>query len=414
MEKSGKKVFIIGSDASAYSVAEKMSEINEVSEVFVAPGNNGMKDFSTVVDIRENNVRELLEFALENGIDLTVVISEIAVKNHIATVFQENNQMIFAPTKNSAEICLSRSVCRKFMYKTRIPCPKFGIFDKSNMAIDYLKKTNMPVVVSTDEHRSKGTLLCNSFSIAKTCVEELFDTNEKKVIIDDYIFGHEFSFYVVTDGYQALPLGSVATYKHELEGNGGLLTEGMGSFTPDYKISKQVEDKIMQQIIYPILIALEKQQTPYVGILGIDLVINDAEQLFALEFNSFIKPADCQGVLTLLNENIYNLFQACVIGAFADDYEKIDIVDKYAASCVISAKKPDTIIYGLDNLDENTSVAHFNTRKNQYLEYETTGGNTLVLTRTARTLSKAVEDLYEEVSAVKFDGMKYRKDIAKV
>lgn len=412
-EKTGKKILIIGSSAVEYTLAKKISELDEVSEVFVAPGNDAMKEFSTVIDIREKSVEELLEFSLENAIDITIASSETAIKEDIASVFQQNNQMIFAPTKESAYICLSKSGGKKFMYKTRIPCPKFGIFDKAAIAIDYVNKSNLPVVIKTDEHQSKGVLICNSFSVAKKFIEELFDNDEKKVIIEDYVLGHEFSFYVITDGYHAIPIGSVANYKHELEGNGGLITAGMGSFTPDYKVTKQIEKRILQQIIYPTLNTLARQQTPYVGILGVDLVMNDMEQLFAIEFDSFLKSPDSQTILPLINENILKLFEACVIGSFADDYESIDISDKAAISCVLSTKKSDAIIYGLDELDEDTQVAHFNTKKNAYLEYETIGGRTLVLTRTARVLSKAINDLYEEIPIVKFDGMKYRKDIGK-
>ena len=411
MEKMGKKVLIIGSSACEYTLAKKMSELQEISEIFVAPGNDGMQEFCTVVDIRENSIQELLEFVLENAVDLTVASSEIAIKNNIASVFQQNNQMIFAPSQKSANICLSKAFGKKFMYKTRIPCPKFGIFDKPTLAVNYVEKSKMPIVIKTDEHQENGVLVCNSFSIAKNFIEELFDRDEKKVILEDYVLGHEFSFYVITDGYHALPLGSVATYKSELEGNGGVLTEGLGAFTPDYKISKQVEQKIMQQIIYPAINILAKEQTPYVGILGVDLVMDDMENLSALEFNSFLRTPDAQGILELLNENIYNLFEACVVGSFADDYEQLDIPDKFAASCVILAKSKEKIIQGLDDLDENTKVAHINTKKNKYLEYETISGRTLILTRIARVLSKALDDLYEELSVINFEGMKYRKDI---
>ena len=413
--KLEKKVLIIGSSACEYSLAKKMSELEEVSEVFLAPGNDAMMEFCTIVDIRETNVQELLEFALENAIDLTVAASELAIKNDVATLFQSNNQMIFAPTQESAAICLNKTIGKKFMYKTHIQCPKFAIYDKPSMAVDYAKKSGMPLVIKTEEHHeNKGVLLCNAFSVAKTFIEELFGNDESRVIIEDYILGHEFSYYVITDGYNAIPLGSVATYKHELEGDGGLLTSGQGAFSPDYKISRQVEQRIMQQIIYPTLNTLARQQTPYVGILGVDLIMNDREQLFAIEFNSFLQSPDSQSILALLDENLYQLFEACVVGSFADDYEQIDISDRYACSCVLSDRKEGAIISGLDDLDENTQVAHFNTKKNKYLEFETRGGRTLVLTRTARVLSKAVDDLYEEISTVKFDGMKYRKDIAKV
>lgn len=412
--KTGKKAFIVGSSAAEYTLAKKLSEADEISQVFVAPGMDAMKDFCTVVDIREQNVQELLEFALENAIDMTIAVSEEAVKNDIATLFQQNHQMIFAPTKESASICLYKSVGKKFMYKNRIPCSKFGIFDKAAMAVDYAKNANLPIVVKTDENQKKGVLICNAFSVAKNFIEDLFEHGEKKVIIEDYAYGHEFSFYVITDGYHALPLGSVATYKHELEGNGGLLTSGVGAFAPDYKVSQQVEWKIMQNVIYPTLNSLAHSHTPYVGILGVDLIMGENEQLSALKFNTFLQVPDSQVVLALLNENIYGLFEACVVGSFADDYNHIDIEDKSAVSCVLSSLSEDKLISGLDEVDEETQLAFFNIRKNQYLEYETKKGRTLILTRTARVLSKAVSDLYEEIEIVKFDGgMKFRKDIGK-
>lgn len=412
--KIGKKVLIVGSGAGEYTLAKKIAELEEVVTVFVASGNDAMKEFCTIIDIRENNVQELLEFALENAIDLTIASSELAIKNDIASIFQQNNQMIFAPTKESASICSSKSHGKKFMYKTRIPCPKFAIFDKPSLAIDYVNTSNMPVVIKTDEYQSKGVLVCNALSIAKSCIEHLFESGEKKVIIENYVLGHEFSFYVVTDGYHALPLGSVATYKQELEGNGGLITEGMGAITPDYKVSKQVERRILQQIIYPTLNNLARQQTPYVGILGVDLIMNTEEQLFVIEFNSFLRVPDSQAILALLNENIYHLLQACVVGSFADDYTQLDIADEYAASCVLLGKKKEAIISGLDDLDESTQVAHFNTNKNAYLEYEITGERAIVITRTARVLSRALEDLYEEMPVINFEGMKFRRDIGKM
>lgn len=411
-EKNGKKVFIIGSSAVEYTLAKKMVGLDIVSEVFVAPGNDAMREFCTTVDIREDSTEELLEFALENAIDLTVASSELAIRSDIASVFQSNNQMIFAPTKESADICLSKSSGKKFMYKTRIPCPKFGIFDKQNLALDYVSKSDLPIVIKTDYHQGqKGVLLCNAHSIAKMFVDELFDSGEKKVVLEDYVFGHEFSFYVITDGYEVLPLGTVATYKHELEGEGGLLTPGMGAFSPDFKVSNQVENRILQQIIYPTLNNLEREQTPYVGILGVDLIINQNDDLYALEFNPFFKAPDCQVLLSLLNENIYELFMACTIGSFGDDYNKIDMSSAFATSCVLTAKKEHEVISGLEELDDDTQVAHFNTKKNKYLEYETSGGRTLAITRTANVLSKAVDDMYEEVSVIKFNGMKFRRDI---
>ncbi len=414
MEKAGKKVLIVGHDATAYTLAKQMLELENVSEVFVASGNNAISEFAKVVDIRENNVQELLEFALENAIDLTVVQSEDAIRADISSIFSTNGQLIFAPTKASAFICQNKSNGKKFMYKNNIPCPRFGIFDKPQNALEHIKNSKLPVVIKSEELQQNGVLVCNTVNLAKNYTDALFDSGEKRVLIEDYIFGHEFSFYVITDGYHALDLGCVATYKYELDGNGGLLSSGMGAFADDYTISNNIKAQIMNNIIYPTLNALAKDGKPYTGILGVDLVKDYNDNLFVIEFNPFLKSPDAQCILPLIKQNLYNLFLACAIGSFADDYEYIELFNQSAAACVIRSSKENSIIEGLDKIDENTQIAHFNTRKNKYLEYETPKGRAIILSRKASTLARAVNEMYEDIELIDFDGIKYRKDIGKI
>jgi phosphoribosylamine--glycine ligase len=154
---------------------------------------------------------------------------------------------------------------------------------------------------------------------------------------------------------------------------------------------------------------------PYVGILGLDAVLTSEGDIVALEYNTFLQEHDCQGVLALMKENLFYLMEACTIGAFADDYNRIEMTDYTAVSCVLSAgKKSGAVISGLDTLDEATKIAHFNTVKNKYLEYETTGDRTLLVTRTAKTISRAAGNLYEELELIEFDGKKHRKDLCTV
>ena len=194
-----------------------------------------------------------------------------------------------------------------------------------------------------------------------------------------------------------------------------MLTSGVGSFVPNYKISNSAVDYIMSNIIFPTLEALEKSGTPYVGILGIDCVLTPDNQIVTLGYNSFLQEHDAQGVLEIIDENILDIIQACAIGSFADDYEKIKISDKFAVSCVLSCgKKSGEVIEGLDKLNDDTLVAHFNTKKNKYLEYETLDDRTLLITRSAKTLTRAKEDLYEEIEQIKFNGKTHRHDICRV
>lgn len=406
MEK--KKVLIVGASAKEYALAEKF--IANECDVVVAPGNCRIKDIADCVDIREENVQELLEYVLENAVDLTVASSEIAIKNDIAELFQNNHQLIFAPSANSAEMTLSRSAGKKFLYRLRIPTPRFSVYDKLQMAVDYLKNAPMPQVIRTDKaSNGMDRLVCTTFLTAKTFAEDLFAKGEDKVVFEDYVFGHEFTVYVVTDGYNAVHLATVANYKFAEDGDGGILTSGTGAYTPDYKVSKEVEDAVMKHVVSNALQALQKRETPYLGILGVDCVLKDDGRFVTLDFKSFLSDHDAKAVLNLVDENIYTLFEACSVGSFADDYEIIKTSESASVSAVLSTRTGAQVIEGFDIVEAD--ITPFALPKNDYLEYETVVGRNFVLTKTAKTLSRARQGLYEDAELIKFAGKKYRTDI---
>lgn len=410
MTDKKKKVLIVGASAKEYALVQKFK--NYECDIVVAPGNSAIKEIAECVDIREHNVQELMEYVLENAVDLTIASSEIAIKNNISGLFQANGLLIFAPTAQSAEIALSRSAGKKFLYRLRIPAPRFGIFDKLQLALDYLKTASMPQVIRADEvSEGKDRLVCTTFTTSKTFVEDLFCSDESKVVLEDYVYGHEFTFYVVTDGYSAIPLATVANYKFMENGDGGILTSGIGAFSPDYKISKDVENAVMKHVVNNVLEALQRKETPYMGILGVDCVLKEDGKFVALDFKPFLADHDAQAVLSLVEENLLMLFEACAVGSFADDYGTVKISDDSAVSCVISARASGKVIEGLDLIE--SELTPFAIKKNNYLEYETIEGKTLVLTKTAKTLARAAKQLYEDVELINFEGKKYRTDICK-
>lgn len=403
-----KKVLIVGNSAKEYALVKKFK--NYDCDIFVLSGNSAISELAECVDIREENVQEILEYVLENAIDLTIVTSEVAIKNNIAELFQTNNQLIFCPTAQSAQFTLSRSAGKRFLYKLRIPTPRFGIFDKLPLAIDYLKNAPMPQVIRADENsNSADRLVCTTFAASKTFVEDLFNKDENKVVLEDYVYGHEFTIYVVTDGYSALHLATVANYKFAEDGDGGILTSGVGAYTPDYKISSDIENSVMQNVVERVLASLQRKETPYLGVLGIDCVLTSDGSFVTLDFKPFLSDHDAEAVLNLVDENLLTLFEACAVGSFADDYEKIDVSDNSSVSCVISSRKKGEIIKGLELVESD--ITHFATTKNKYFEYETVEGKTLVLTKTAKTLSRARKHLYEDVELISFSGKKCRNDI---
>ena len=407
-----KKILILGNSAKEYSLAKYLSDNNEV---YVAPGSDTIKEFAQCVDIRENSVSELLEFVMENGIDMTIPVSQSSLKTNIVEVFNNNNQQVFAPSLNSFKLISDKAFAKKTLYKLRVSTPKFGIFEKQNMASDYIKNLKKTFVIKTND--SSSAVILTSSLQAKNILDSLFAEKNQKVIIEDYVWGTPFCFYALTDGYKAIPFGSSIVYKHSLEGDGGQLTGGMGACSPNYKLSIENEYYLMDNVVYPALEHLEREGNPYLGIFGINGILTEDSRIQVLGFQSFMQDADCQPILNGLDSDILNLFESCVLGAFSDEIEFINQRDIASTSLVLTCKNKENIqnaINGLESLDETTKIAFYPTvHKNRYLEYEAQKGAVLVLTSSGRTLKSATDKVYSEAEEIKFKGLFYRKDICR-
>ncbi len=398
-----KKILIVG---NICSLAEKLASLG--AEIYAAPGMKS--DMVCNVDIREDDASGLLRFAVDNEIDLTIAVSEKAINSDIASVFQANEKLIFAPAAKSADFAISKALGKRFLYKLHAPTPKFGIFEKPQLAFEYLKNANYPIVVRCDTADfSSDRRCCTTFEQAKDFTEDLFYRGEQKVIMEDYVYGHEFTLYVVTDGYLALPLAVVKNFKFSESGDGGVLTSGIGAYVPDYKIPQEVLQKIYKNIVLNTLQMFQKKGTPYVGILGVEAVLTSDDTYTVLEFKPFLQDFDCQAVLNSVDENLIELFEACANGSFADEYDEILLNDCFSASCVVSASFAGEVIPNLDFITSN--AAFTGSSRNKYFEYISVKGNCLVLTSSAKTLSRAKKNLLEDLDLIKFLGMKYRKDI---
>lgn len=408
-----KKILIIGNGAKEYALAQKLSESYDI---YVTPASDSLKEFVTCLDIRENNVAEILDFVMENDIDMTIPLSVSALKSNIVEMFNKNNRKIFAPDFNAAKIVFDKALAKKILYKLRIPTPKFGIFEKQNMVLDYIKNQKVPFVLKTDELNSAVVL--TSQNLAKTLVDISFIEKNKRIIIEDYVYGTPFSFYAITDGYKALPLGSSITYKHKLEGDGGQLTSGMGACSPNYKLTTENEYFLMDNVIYPTLDYLEIEGNPYLGILGVNGILTRDGKISVLGYQYFMQDCDAAPVLNTLGGDLHDLFETCCLGTFSDEVESIIVNDLYSSSLVLNCKNKinkENVISGLDSLNEDTQIIFYpSIKKNRYLEFEASEGATLVLCTKAITSAKAVAKMYEEASYIEFDSKYYRKDICKL
>lgn len=407
-----KKILIIGHGAATSTLAKKLSSYDEVDKIYITSGNSSTNDKWENVDIREDDSTGLLKFALENEINLTIPISELALKSDVVSFFQSNGQNIFGPCAEACNFAINNTTGKKLLYKIHAQTSKFGIFDKMPQAQDWLRNAKFPITIKTNQYNGLGDrLVCPTMSLANEFLENLFTKGEIGVLTEEYTFGHNFTIYFITDGYSAIPITTVANYKFEQDGDGGILTNGVGCFAPDYKISETILSRV-SNVVRNILTSLEKKGSPYMGVLGVDCTTTGEDKFYVNEFKPFLQDFDSATVLNLIDENLVKVFMACIEGFFADEYEQILTNEQSSISAVVSAKKENAEIKGFDMIDDIDCIDFINVKKSGD-KYQTIKGQNFVITKSASTLNRAKTYLYEDLSEINFDGIKYRKDIAK-
>ncbi len=414
-EEKKKNILIIGHGATASALAKKLRQNTEIGEIYIAYGNGVVsKDFKNI-DIREDDLTGLLKFALEAEIDLTIPISKKTLRADVVSFFQSNGQNIFGPAKEACNIAINNGAGKKFLYKIHAQTSKFGIFDKIQQAEDFLKSANFPVTIKCREYSdiTKDRLVCPTISLACEYLSTLFSKNETDILIEEFTYGRNFTIYFITDGYSAIPFASVANYKFTQDGDGGILTNGIGCFTPDYRISEVVIQRV-ENVVRNTLVSLDKNGEPYVGILGVECILTGEDKFFVSEFKPFLQEHDAGAVLNNCDDNLFEIFNACINGLFADEYETIKTNQLSSVSATVLSRHPDKIIKGLSKIDDIENVDFINIKGINNNICTTNKGAVFTLTRSASTLSRAKEYLYDDLSQIEFDGIKYRKDIAEI
>lgn len=411
------QILIVGKGAKEYALAKYIKRTAPDSIVFVAPGNQAIGNFATCVDIQGDNVEELVDFARANEVNLTIISDDSAIEAGLSDALNDAGLAVFAPEREAARFATSKAVGKKFMYKLKIPTPKFGIYDKELSAREYIKNASYPILIKTDKHDAgERVYLCHSQREASNVLNKMFAIESPKVVIENYIPGREFSLYAITDGYNALPVCTVVPYKYAGEKDGGSITKGVGAYAPANFINRELINKILDTVIYPALNEIEKNSSLYVGIIGADIILDNSNNIHVIEFNTFFKEPDIECVLELFDENITDVFNAATTGSLCDDYKVLGIKDKSALSTVLT-KIPQhlfddeqSVVTGLENIDEDINVTLYNA-VNKNNEIRVKPGRALSLCVCAATLSSAKKILNENIPAIEFKGKRFRKDI---
>jgi len=415
------KVLVVGSGGKDHAIVWSLAQSKKVNQIFCAPGNAGISKLAECVDIKIDDIESLCTFARENNIDLTVVGAKLPLSLGIVDLFKKNNLLIFGPTQASTKIEASKSFAKKLFNKYRIPTAPYAIFDKELQAIEHVRKSKYPLVLKYDgPYARQSVFICETFEQSKRVIENCFENLYKSIVIEEFLTGKEISFHVITDGYNAVPLSTAQNYKKAFDGNAGPNTEGMGSYAPVSFIDSNLEEKIAQKIIFPLIDALTSEGISFTGILHANLLIDEKNNPYLLGVNSSIGDPEAQVILPLLEDDLFDIMYSAAIGAFADDYEYFNLSDSHAVSVVITSAgypgpcKKGNPIEGLEFIDDDdVLVFHSGTAKNKYAELITNDGRVLSVTALASTLHRAYDKVYDAVDLIDFKDMRYRKDIAK-
>lgn len=415
------KVLVLGSGGKEHAIIWKLSQSPLVTKIFCTFKNAGIKNLAELVEIREDDTKNLIEFIKTNEINLTVVESDTAINSGIADLLRMENIPVFGPGVGITKIEKSKSFAKKFFHKYKIPTAHFGTFDKEAQAIEHARKAQYPLVIKYDSRSpGSGTIICECFNEAKNAIQFCLNNLYKPIVIEDFVIGKHVTFHVITDGYNALPLSSAYVYKKSDEGNSGYLTEGMGAYAPVSYLDGPLEEKIAHKIFFPLIDGLNSEKMSSCGVLKANIIIDDNDNPYLVGINVSFGDPEAQTILPLLNDDLFAVMYSASIGALADDYEFLDISDEHTVCVNLTSSgypnkfKKGQLIEGLDEIDDDSIfIFHSATTKNIYGEVLVNGGRVLSVVSQASTLHRAHDLAYEAIDLIHFDGMKFRKDIAK-
>ena len=412
-------LLVIGSGGREHALVWKLSQDARVEKLYCAPGNPGMKEAASVeLDVKDN--AGLLEFALSNDIDLTIVGPELPLVNGIVDEFRSNGLSIFGPTAKAAELEGSKLFAKEMMQKYSIPTAKYQSFKNTVEALDYINEDTVPCVIKASGLAAgKGVLICNSVedaqkAIKNMLIDKIFGDAGNLILIEELMEGEEASILVITDGQNHMILPSAQDHKRVNDGDEGLNTGGMGAYSPAPIVTDDMMRTIESTIVIPTINAMNQENTPYSGVLYVGIMMT-SEGPKVVEYNVRFGDPEAQAIIPLIGSEFLNMLLASAKG----DISSITLSENAKSStCIVLSSegypgsyKNGMLINGLDgNFSSDIVIFHAGTDKKDSM-YVTNGGRVLNIVGLGDTLEASIKESYDGVSKIDFEGMHYRKDI---
>lgn len=417
------KILIVGSGGREHAIAWKIAQSKKVTKLYCAPGNAGIAEYADCVDIGAMEFDRLAAFAKEKEIDLTVIGMDDPLVGGIVDVFEAQGLRIFGPRKNAAILEGSKSFSKDLMKKYHIPTADYENFTDPKAALSYLEKAKFPIVLKADGLAlGKGVLICNTLEEARDGVKSImldkqFGAAGNTMVIEEFMMGREVSVLSFVDGKTIKTMTSAQDHKRAKDGDQGLNTGGMGTFSPSPFYTKEVDEFCKQYIYQATVDAMAAEGRPFQGIIFFGLMLTE-EGPRVLEYNARFGDPEAQVVLPRMKNDIVDVFRACVDGTL--HAINLEFEDN-AAVCVVLASDGYPVSYekgfvidGLDQFKEKEGyyVFHAGTKKTD-AGIVTNGGRVLGVTAKGGNLQEARENAYKAIELVKFKNKYYRNDIGK-
>ena len=418
------KVLVVGKGGREHALAWKIAQSFYVDKLFCFPGNAGIAKVAEIPDIADDSVESLLDFALRESIDLTVVGPEDYLAKGIVDAFEAKGLRIFGVSKDAARLESSKAFAKEVMKAAKIPTAAYSTVTDFESGDKILKTSKYPVVLKADGLAAgKGVIICATYEEASSELSQMlggkFKSAGAKVVIEEFLKGEELSLLLLTDGTNVKPLLFSQDHKALNDGDTGLNTGGMGAYTPVKSGTDELYEKVDKTITQPLLGELKKRGIDYRGILYIGLMIVDGEP-FVLEYNVRFGDPETEPLMFMLISDIVPYFRA-VAGKGDTTLEALpELVWRSGyGMCVVLASggypegyEKGKVISGLDSVDENCVVFHAGTKFDALGNIVTDGGRVLMVTSGGKDINEAVENTYKNVEKITFDKAYFRHDIA--
>lgn len=406
------KILVIGKGGREHALADAAYKSKDVDIVYTAPGNVGMEDISTRVNIEANDIDTLVKFAKAVEIDLTIVGPEDTLSLGVVDAFEKEGLKIWGPNQKAAKVESSKDFAKKIMAKYNIPTAAYETFDNYEEAKAYVEKQGAPIVVKEDGLKAgKGVTVASSVEEAIEALDIAFAIPNNSVVIEECLVGFEFSLMSFVCDDIVVPMEIAQDHKCAFDGDKGPNTGGMGVYSPVKKITFEIIEEAMEKVMRPMAKAMVEEGCPFTGFLYGGLMLTD-DGVKTIEFNARFGDPEAEVILPRLKsdfvQTILDVMEHKEVDLEWDDKVTLGVVmasDKYPAS---STK--DAVIEGIEGV--GSKIYHMGTDlKDDKLV--TAGGRVLIVVASADTIEEAYDKAYADVHKIKCDKLFYRNDIGK-